>query len=80
MSKRKMTGKTKLIVILLLIGFAAMEFPGVLFFQKVSDPFIMGLPFIYGYILCWWAYMVAIMYYAYKTDWGQAKSEGGDQK
>jgi len=80
MSKRKMSGKTKLIWILLLIGFLAMEFPGVFFFQKTSDPFILGFPFIYGYILCWWAYMCAILFYAYKTGWGQPEGEGGDKK
>ena len=80
MSKRKMSGKSKLIWTLLLIGFLAMEFPGVFFFQKTSDPFILGFPFIYGYILCWWAYMCAILFYAYKTDWGQPAEEGGDKK
>ena len=76
----KMTAKSKLIWVLLLIGFLAMEFPGVFFFQKVSDPFVLGLPFIYGYILCWWAYMVTIMFYAYKTNWGQSTEEGGGNK
>lgn len=79
MSKNKMTGKTKLIWVLLLIGLAAMEFPGVFFFKDKVDPFILGMPFIYGYILCWWAYMCVILLYAYKTRWGQLKGEGGDE-
>lgn len=80
MSKHKMTTKTKIIWILLLIGFAAMEFPGVFFFKDMVDPFIFGFPFIYGYILCWWAYMAVILLYAYRTDWGHAVKEGGESK
>ena len=79
MSKNKMTGKTKLIWALLIIGLAAMEFPGVFFFKDKVDPFIFGMPFIYGYILCLWAYMCAVLLYAYKTRWGQSKGEGGDE-
>ena len=79
MSKRKMSGQSKLIWVLLLIGLAAMEFPGVFFFQNKVDPFIFGFPFIYGYILCWWIYMCAVMLFAYKTRWGQPKGEGGDE-
>lgn len=79
MSKRKMSGQSKLIWVLLLIGLAAMEFPGVFFFQNKVDPFIFGFPFIYGYVLCWWIYMCAVMLFAYKTRWGQPKGEGGDE-
>lgn len=71
--KRKWTRKTKIILILLLIGFCAMEFPGVFFFQKKITPFLFGLPFIYGYILCWWFYMCAVLFYAYKINWGFSK-------
>ena len=80
MSKHKMTGRTKLIWILLLIGFAAMEFPGVFFFHDKVEPFILGFPFIYGYILCWWAYMCIILFYAYRTRWGHPEGEGGDEQ
>jgi len=76
MSKRKMTKKTKFIWTLLLIGFAAMEFPGVFFFKNKVEPFIFGLPFIYGYMICLWLYMCAVLLYAYKTRWGQSKTEG----
>ncbi len=80
MSNRKMTTKTKVIWILLIIGFAMMEFPGVFFFQSKADPFIFGFPFIYGYILCLWAYMCVVLFYAYKVNWGQRDAEGGDRK
>lgn len=56
---------------LLLIGFAAMEFPGVLFFGEIAEPTILGLPFIYGYITLWWAYMCVVMFYAYQVRWGR---------
>jgi hypothetical protein len=79
MSKNKMSSQSKLIWVLLLIGLAAMEFPGVFFFKDKVDPFILGMPFIYGYIVCWWAYMSAVLLYAYKTRWGQPKGEGGDE-
>lgn len=79
MSKNKMSSQSKLIWVLLLIGLAAMEFPGVFFFKDKVDPFILGMPFIYGYIVCWWAYMSAVLLYAYKTRWGQPKWEGGDE-
>jgi len=72
-----MPAKTKVICILLLIGFMFMEFPGVFFFKDKVDPFIFGLPFIYGYILCWWAYMCVVLFYAYKVDWG--RKEGGSK-
>jgi len=68
-----MTTKTKIFWLLLIIGFAFMEFPGVLFFQKTADPFIFGFPFIYGYIICWWVYMVVIMFIAYRMNWGRER-------
>ena len=68
-----MSSTTKIIWTLLIIGFAFMEFPGVLFFQKTADPFIFGLPFIYGYIICWWVYMVVVMFFAYRLNWGRGR-------
>lgn len=73
MQKKRITGKTKVIWALLIIGFACMEFPGVFFFQNKVTPFIFGFPFIYGYILCGWVYMCAVLFYAYKTNWGKAQ-------
>jgi hypothetical protein len=66
----------KTIMVLLLIGFLFMEFPGVLFFKDISSPSILGLPFIYGYILCWWVFMCVVLFIAYKTNWGS----NGEQK
>jgi hypothetical protein len=68
--------KTKLvIIILLIIGFACMEFPGVFFFKNTIDPFIFGLPFIYGYILIFWALMCIVLLFAYLKNWGEEPAE-----
>lgn len=83
----KMSGKAKLIWILLLIGFACMEFPGVFFFKDKSEPYIFGFPFIYAFNLIMWAYMVIVILYAYMSNWGEPKfdekkdeNEGGAAK
>jgi len=60
----------KAILVLLLVGFLFMEFPGVLFFKNTSEPYIFGLPFIYGYILIWWIFMCVVLFIAYRTNWG----------
>ena len=44
MRKKKVSTQAKIIRILLLIGFLAMEFPGVLFFKDIAEPRIFGLP------------------------------------
>lgn len=67
--------------VLLLIGFMLMEFPGVLFFKDMAEPRIFGLPFAYGWMLIGWIYMCVIMFWAYKTNWGEKEpEEGGDNK
>ncbi len=57
--------------ILLVLGFCAIEFPGILFVRDRVYPFILGLPFLYGYILCSWIYMCSVLFYAYRTSWGK---------
>lgn len=69
MEKQRKT-KTKLIWVLLIIGFAIMEFPGIYFINRV-EPMIFGMPFIYGFILIMWAYMCIVLLYAYQTNWGR---------
>ena len=60
-----------LIIILLVIGFAAIELPGIFFVMDKVYPFIFGMPFLYGYIFCWWMYLCAVFFYSYKTGWGK---------
>ena len=80
-ANRKMSGKTKLFWLLLLLGFMFMEFPGVFFFKSMAEPYILGFPFIYGYILCCWVYMCVVVLIAYKSNWGEPvvekTAEGG---
>jgi uncharacterized membrane protein len=67
--------KSVLIIILFLVGFCAMQIPGVFFFGRISEPFLFGMPFIYGYILCLWVYMCIIFLYAHKCDWGRKRNQ-----
>ena len=73
MYRPKMTIASKIIWGLLIAGFAFMEFPGVFFFEKKADPFIFGLPFIYGYIICCWVFMCVVLFIAYRINWGRGK-------
>lgn len=56
---------------LIILGFCAMEFPGILIFGDRIYPFILGMPFLYGYIICCWIYMTAVLFFAWKTEWGR---------
>ena len=78
MRSSKLTAKGKLIRILLLIGFLVMEFPGVLFFKDLVEPKVLGLPFAYGIMMIGWVYMCAILFWAYKCNWGE-ENEGGEE-
>jgi hypothetical protein len=55
---------------LIIIGFMIMEYPGVLFFNRV-DPMIFGLPFIYGFNIIMWAIMCTLFLIGYLTNWGK---------
>lgn len=80
----KMSGKSKLIWVLILIGFMCMEFPGVFFFKDMSEPYIFGFPFIYAFNLIMWAYMVVVILFAYLNNWGEPvvgeKETGGGKE
>lgn len=80
MRKTKMPLKGVIIRVLLVIGFAAMEFPGVLFFKDMATPRIFGLPFAYGFMLIGWIYMCVILFWAYKCNWGEDPGNGGEDK
>lgn len=71
MPRPKPTRTSIIIWVLLLVGFAAMEFPGVFFFGHRAEPMLFGMPFIYGYITLWWIYMCAVLFYAYRVRWGR---------
>lgn len=72
-----------LIAALLIAGFCALEFPGILIVCGRVTPFVFGLPFLYGYVICGWIYMCLVFLYAYLTGWGKhpvrfSRREGTD--
>ena len=69
--KKRAPRKTAVIWAMLLLGLCALEFPGVLFAGERVEPLIGGMPFIYGYIIGWWIYICAVLFYAYRTEWGK---------
>ncbi len=69
--KSKITVKMKMIWFLIIFGLCAMEFPGIIFVGKIADPFILGVPFLYAYIIFWWLYLCIVIFYAYKNNWGR---------
>ncbi|MBR0598175.1 hypothetical protein [Sinanaerobacter chloroacetimidivorans] len=64
-----MKKKYRLLWFLILIGFAAIEFPGIFYINRI-EPRILGLPFIYGFTLIVWLYLCILMYVGYKLKWG----------
>ena len=70
---RKMTARSKVYWLLLLAGFMLMEFPGVLFFRYVAEPYIFGFPFIYGFNMVVWFAMVVVIFIAFRDNWGEPK-------
>lgn len=72
-----MRKKLKLLWIFILIGFAAIEFPGIFFINRI-EPMIFGLPFIYGFTLIVWFVLCILMYFGYRMKWGD--DNAGSQK
>ncbi|MCT4620526.1 MAG: DUF3311 domain-containing protein [Marinisporobacter sp.] len=68
--KKKKIYTKKILWALILLGFSIMEFPGIFFINRI-DPLILGLPFIYGFMLIMWLYMCMITFIGYKTNWGK---------
>lgn len=68
-----MTVKKRRIIlaILLITGFMALEIPGIFFLCGKTYPFVLGLPFLYGYIFICWFYMCMVLLCGYKTSWGR---------
>ena len=67
----KLSTKAKVLWIAIIIPFLFMEFPGVFFFQHMTTPYIFGFPFIYGWILIWWAVLCVVIGIAYFSNWGE---------
>ena len=80
MSEKTRYPGRRVLWVLIIIGFAIMEFPGILLINRVK-PWIFGLPFIYGFTIIMWAIMCVIMFVAYQTNWGKGRDfkEGGQK-
>ncbi len=70
--KKKMTPKKRKIIlaILLVAGFSSIEIPGIFIIGGKIYPFILGLPFLYGYIFCVWIYMCMVLFLGFHSKWG----------
>lgn len=55
---------------ILLVGFLLIEFPGIFFINRI-DPWVLGLPFLYGFVLFIWVIMTLTLLYAALTSWGK---------
>lgn len=66
---RPMRRKKHILWLLIILGFAAIEFPGIFFANRI-EPRILGLPFIYGFTLIIWLYLCILMYVGYRMNWG----------
>ena len=64
---------------LIVLGFAAIEFPGIFFINRI-EPRILGLPFIYGFTLIVWLFLCILMYAGYKMSWGFNNSTHKNKK
>ncbi|MCF0230242.1 MAG: hypothetical protein HUJ76_11205 [Parasporobacterium sp.] len=71
MDKKQSTRRKLTIAILLAVGFMVLEFPGILIVGDRTEPFILGMPFLYAYIFSGWIYMCLVMFYAFRTSWGR---------
>ena len=56
---------------LIIIGFMAIEIPGIFFVCNRIYPFIFGFPFLYGYVIICWLYMCIILFIGYRTSLGK---------
>ncbi len=71
--RRNMSKSSKVLWTIILVPFLIVVFPGVLFFQDMTEPRIFGFPFIYGFVMiCWLVQTVAIAV-ATATNWGEKK-------
>lgn len=71
MSGRKAGAKSgKILWGLIIVGLAAIEFPGILFINRI-EPYVLGMPFLYGFVLLVWAYLCLVLWFAHRFRWGK---------
>lgn len=60
----------KMIWLMLIAGLAAIEFPGIFFINRV-EPYILGMPFLYGFVVVIWGFLCCVLWVAYRHHWGR---------
>ncbi len=68
---KQLRNRKIILALFIFFGFMAMEFPGILIVRGRVEPFIFGLPFLYGYMFVCWLYMCVVMFVAFRTAWGR---------
>ncbi len=76
MKKNRIT--QKIIWTMIILGFAVIEFPGILFINRI-EPYLIGMPFLYGFVLVVWVNMCLVLGVAYYYNWGKKPKQRGDQ-
>lgn len=75
MSRKTPTPLTITLWTLIIVGLAAVQFPGILFYHDVAEPRIFGMPFIYGFNVLIWGLLCVVLLIAYRTRWGRPRPE-----
>lgn len=75
MSRKTPTPLTVTLWTLIIVGLAAVQFPGILFYHDVAEPRIFGMPFIYGFNVLIWGFLCVVLLVAYRTRWGRPRPE-----
>ncbi|HIW99304.1 MAG TPA: DUF3311 domain-containing protein [Candidatus Nesterenkonia stercoripullorum] len=65
---------------IVLVGLAAAQFPGILFYHDVVEPRIFGMPFIYGFNALIWIILCVVLYIAYRVRWGRPSPDDLDDE
>lgn len=75
MTRKTPTPATVTLWSLTILGLAALQFPGVLFYHDMTEPRILGMPFIYGFNMVVWFALCVVLFIAYRTHWGRPRPE-----
>lgn len=60
----------KIIWTMIITGLAAIEFPGIFFINRI-EPYIFGMPFLYGFVILVWFYLCVVLGVACYFNWGK---------
>lgn len=63
----------------MLLGFAMLESPMIMIANRI-EPTVMGIPFLFIWNLGWWAFLTALFWVAYLTNWGSGRPSASQKK